>query len=847
MNFRLTAILLSSIIVVGVILLVLTFSGDGDSVPTDVLMEELTALKPEDIDVVELEREDGTKLKFVRPTKDRWDVEWDAATASGGKHHFTARADAGAVGGLVSDLLKAKPTAHPELSTNPAAHGLAPPGLKVTLRQGAERSSTINFGDVTSGGKAVAFVTTSARPNRPLATPRSGVDSLFRSTGGMGKAIDLAKWASDFRVKNVFGDTNSIDTVSSVTLGSKGKTLGLARAGTGWEFTAPSGWGAADLAGDDRTAPPTAITGVSQLINTLTNLQAGSAADFVEAPTKEQLKEHGLEEGNPDVVRVEIVNRNNEKQVAFIGKREAAAPAAPPLPGSPPPSEKVWVRVEGQPGVIRANAPARIGGLAPVIDNPDPLRDRTLLAFDRARIDGIDITGGVTLRNSGNEWKLYGPPTPAEPQPTNAQAVNRILEVLTERRSIRTFLPVSDANFPPNATQAEVKVWADGFEDSADPKTGPKQRDKAQPVTLLFGKSEGDSVFVRRVMPDGAKADFMLPAKLKIGLAATEPVSLVESVKKTRLDLLNASLKSFAPEVANKITVTGTANYELVREDGKDGSASGDRWTYAAPADKKGQVADSGAVTEMLRVLGTTNSVTRFVNEMPDEAALVSYGFAAPKAPAKDAPPSPRLKVVVGLKSETDKERIYEFGTPTADPNFVHARQAGKAAVFTVPRLVHDTFATPDLRDRQIFHFDVAAVTGVELKGWGKSGKITELHAEKGKDGVWVTKSPPTPAGFVLDPAKLTTFLDLLARTRVKSFVPGTATHQHGFGNEKEYLQIVLKSATGPILALNLGAATPDGQAFFGWTAALPQTAPLYTVEAATFRKYKDGIAAFAR
>jgi hypothetical protein len=846
MNFRLTAILLSSILIVGVILLVLTFSGEGESVPGDVLMEELAALKPEDIDVVELEREDGTKLKLVRPVKDRWEVEWDAATTSGGKQHFTARADASTVNELVADLLKARPTKHPELSTNPAAHGLAPPGLKVTLRQGSERSSTINFGDVTSGGKAVAFVTTSARPNRPLATPRSGVDGLFRSTGGMGKAVDLSKWASDFRVKNVFGETNSIDMVSAVTLSSKGKTLGLARAGAGWEFTNPSGWGAADVAGDDRSSPPTAITGVSQLINTLTNLQAGSAADFIEGPTKEQFKEHGLEEGNLDIMRVEVVNRNNEKQIAFIGKREAAAPGAPPSPSGAA-SDKVWVRVEGQPGVVRANAPARIGGLASVIDNPDPLRDRTLLAFDRTRIDGIDIAGGVTLRKTGNEWKLFGPPTPAEPQSTNAQAVNRILEVLTERRTIRTFLPLSDANFPPNSTQVEVKVWADGFEDSTDPKTEPKMRDKAQPVTLLFGKSEGDSVFVRRVMPDGAKADFILPAKVKVGLAATEPVSLVESVKKTRLDLLNPTLKSFSPEVVNRLTVTGTANYELVREESKDSSATSDRWTYAAPADKKGQVADAGAVAEMLRVLGTTNSVTRFVNELPDEAALISYGFNTPKAPAKDAPPSPRLKVVVGLKSEADKERVYEFGTPTADPNFVHARQAGRAAVFTVPRLVHDTFAAPDLRDRHIFHFDIASVTGVELKGWGKSGKVSELHAEKGKDGVWVTKSPPTPAGFELDPAKLTTFLDLLAKTRVKSFVPGTAQPEHGFGNEKEYLQIVLKSATGPILALNLGASTPDGQAYYGWTAALPQSAPLYTVEAATFRKYKDGIAAFAR
>ena len=122
-------------------------------------------------------------------------------------------------------------------------------------------------------------------------------------------------------------------TVSAISIAAKGKTLGLVRSGSGWEFTAPSGWGAADIAGDERAAP-TAITGVSPLINTLTNLQAAGPADFVESPTKEQLKQYGLEEGNPDIVRVEITSRNNEKLVAFIGKKEPATPATPPAPGA---------------------------------------------------------------------------------------------------------------------------------------------------------------------------------------------------------------------------------------------------------------------------------------------------------------------------------------------------------------------------------------------------------------------------------------------------------------------------------------------------------------------------------
>src|SRR5262249_52511238 len=113
----------------------------------------------------------------------------------------------------------------------------------------------------------------------------------------------------------------------------------------------------------------------------------------------------------------------------------------------PPPGGggKVWVRVEGQPGVIRASA-GDLSGLIPVIENPDPLRDRNLLAFDKSRVDGLDITvGGQTtiLRKTGAlpEWKLYGNPAAGDPQTAAGQLVNRILDVLTERdrRTIKSF------------------------------------------------------------------------------------------------------------------------------------------------------------------------------------------------------------------------------------------------------------------------------------------------------------------------------------------------------------------------------------------------------------------------
>src|SRR5436190_15596411 len=107
MNFRLTAILFGAIFVAGVALLVWTFTGD-DRPPTDLLMEEIAGAKPSDIDTVEIEREGGAKLKIVRDAKDK--KQWNIVEP------YPARADADAIEGVISALLKAKPTTYPGTS-----------------------------------------------------------------------------------------------------------------------------------------------------------------------------------------------------------------------------------------------------------------------------------------------------------------------------------------------------------------------------------------------------------------------------------------------------------------------------------------------------------------------------------------------------------------------------------------------------------------------------------------------------------------------------------------------------------------------------------------------------------
>jgi hypothetical protein len=839
MNFRLTATLGIVGLVLVVTLLILTFFSPEDSPSSEgSLFPQLAGMKPEDIDTVEIERENLGTLVFRRVGSQRWTMEWEAKDASGQKVPLKAPADTLTINDIVRELLRAKPIHHPELTSNPALHGLQPAGLTVTLRSG-DISASLGIGDVTSGGRAVAFVMIPNR-NRPLAVNRSVVDPLLADTSKSGRAVDLAKSEGDFRNKNIFPvepfRAEEESTQLKLSLVNQQKSVVLEKSTGGWQFQVPQGWGFADVHGDLQAASGT-FTGVRPLLNALTALRASSKSDFMDLPTADQLKQYGLQSDAPDLIQVQLTTKDKETITVYIGKEDTPEKKTDkkdtPLPSG---DVKRWVRVEGQPGIIRVGG-ANLSGLVSLIQNPDPLRDRNLLTVDRVRIDGLDLSTGVILRKVGTppEWKLFGPPTPMEPQAVNTTAVQRMLDLLCERRIIRSFPPANDANFSGPALQLEIKVWADAFTSTSDAKTEPKLKDNAKPIILKIGKKEGDAVYVRRILPDGSSSDYLLPEKVKLATAGDTLVDLVSTLQKSRLDLLDPSLKTFGSDAVVKLSVSGSIQYELTRSEKPDTGTNKYRWTFAAPDNRKGQSADTETVEELLRLLGTTQSVSRYINETPTEDQLKEYGLA----------PSPQLKVVVHLQSGDDKERTYEFGKATADPGYVFARQGGKAIVFTVPKLLMDRFLTSDLRDKSLLQFDATQVVSVQLKGWGKAGFLTELHFTKSKEGSWAIQSPPTPAGYMLDPAKLQAFLDLLSKTKVKAFLNGMSKPEYGLENDKEYLIITLKFTDGSERVLKLGATTDGGATLYAWSSL--DGGQFLTLDASPFKPYKDSPGSLAR
>src|SRR5262249_50326251 len=147
--------------------------------------------------------------------------------------------------------------------------------------------------------------------------------------------------------------------------------------------------------------------------------------------------------------------------------------------------------------------------------NPGELRNRDLLNPSRRdKIDAIDLTvgsttlklrkvGGGTPLAGGDRWVIYGG---AEPVEAKASEVASLLTTLTRPRAAKEVLAApNDAAFAGPEIKATVKIWHEGIEPPKPDapkldkdKLPPEPTLKGDPIELVFGKKEGDSVFVRK-------------------------------------------------------------------------------------------------------------------------------------------------------------------------------------------------------------------------------------------------------------------------------------------------------------------------------------------------------------
>jgi hypothetical protein len=334
---------------------------------------------------------------------------------------------------------------------------------------------------------------------------------------------------------------------------------------------------------------------------------------------------------------------------------------------------------------------------------------------------------------------------------------------------------------------------------------------KGGPVELVFGKKEGDIVYVRKVA-DGARVDMKLP------------VSELAQVTKTRLDFVDPRLKGFTTQDAIRLAFNrGTTPIELQKNE------TAGTWSYLNPLAKKGKPAGADKVSGLLGLLAALYAEQVVAeNASPDE--LRRHGLNPP-----------RMKATVTLKGDKDNTRVYEIGNETEDKQHVYARQEGRPVLFTIRKDVYTRFATEDLRDPVVYRVDPAKVKRIKLRGWkGLVGPNPLVYLLERKGDGWSAVSPPTPAGFAPDPAKVNALLAAVAAPRAESFVDVGAKPQYGLdvAQNPNGLEITLEAEGGPTRTLVLGNKVGNGPQVYAASSGVP--GEVFTITPAAIQKYTD-------
>jgi hypothetical protein len=788
MNFRLTTFFFGLVVILFAALLVVVLLDDEKKGDSDVLGHLFLdrGLSEKDIDEVVLVR---TEPSEERLTFGKKNGQW--------KQLPDGRVDGMAIDGLVRAVLHAKPFAYKELTENLTLHGLDKPTLKVILKAGAgaENELTVNVGLTVIGDPAVTFVTTST-DKRPMAVRRTELAALFRETATRtdGPAYLTAKWLPEYRPRRLL---MPLDDVQAVKLGVEGKELALARdKGGAWKFVAPAGYGEADDLGDSAPQTPKApFTGVRPLLDYLTTLQAGPE-DYEQKPG-DDLKKFGLDEGNPARFRIELTGKDGQKEVLLLGKiveeKEKENPLAPK-------QTRVYAQRDGDRSVIKLITD-RTESLRQTIANPGELRNKDALPESRrGQIDALDLTVGaatVKLRRVttglGDRWVVYG--DGKEPVEAKPGEVETLLSAISRPRVAREVLTTpNDAAFADAEKKATVKAWYGAVveEPKVDPlklPPEPKLKPDARPIELVFGKREGETVLVRKVV-EGAKTDLKLPD------------AVLAQVTKSRLDFLDPKLKSFNTQFATKLTFNrGAEVIEVTR------ATPTAPWKFVSPAALKDKDAEADVVNALVGILAGL---------APDRVVA--------EPPLPDLKPwsleekAPRMKATVALNDKTDTERVYHFGADVPDKPLVYAQQVGRPFVVTVPREVLNRFLTDDLRDRIVYKLAPANVTKVTIEGWSAlnfqlNGKRERMKyvLEKNASDVWVGTEP---AGFALDPEKVPALLAALASPRAVNYLPGKPEHGTDPATNAEAMVFTIASKGGPPVLLVLGKPAEGGKVF---------------------------------
>jgi hypothetical protein len=788
MNFKTTYILFGILAVVLLLFVFTLWLGPTDTEGTAFVLpsmhKEASPLDPKDITRVEIERTqpNAEKIVFVRDTgSNRWRVV----------EPRDYPANSVVIDALVRQIYNARRDEQADVLNKPAEYGLETPTEVITLIKEAEprREVKLNVGDTSPGtSKPVIYVTSSDR-KEVMAVKKSELDNLKKP---------LAEFRSHDLLSPSTGDIQEF----ALSQRSKDKIVKgpveLKKSGEDrWVYVQPP-YGDAQDKGANPTGNDKPPDNVDTALTDISNLKVEKSEDFIQDDATDLGKYH-LDPTKDDILRIEIertesVNtdekgdkkRETKKLALLVGVGEKVSKDKDQYYAYlDDPKHKDIV-------AISANSVAR---LLKLVDKPDALRDRNLIALGFRKPDAINIQNGYGLL----EFRRSGPPLPSFPggpppaenwklwrgdksYAVDSAAVQALITALTAPNQVEGFVDDSAKRkeLVTDKPDAVVRIWADSLqpEEKKEEKTDekkdekkeepkekkPEPKDKDKPAfTLSFGRLQEKSVAVDRKRDDEkATTVVLVPAKLR------------DQVFEGPLAYLDKQLPHFNTNVfdpmqnVTKLTLTrdGTT-YEISHENTPSsppalGGGGGGTWKIDKPLDFAGRTADKMTIQTILAALNNLRAVKIEADKVPDAAKLAEWGLD-----------KPQLKAAVTMTQDGKPKTFdFDFGKETGDKSGVYVRTSLQDMIVVVGANVAADLKR-ELQDPTVFHFDTGKVQEVKLTGWIALQKPLGINTPKTltfkrtKDG-W--ESEPKDS-FKLDKARLEDFLKNLADLKAVRFV----------------------------------------------------------------------------
>jgi hypothetical protein len=851
MNFKTTYILFGILALVLLLFVFTLWLGPSDTEQTAYVLpsmhKEGSPLEPKDITRVEIERTqpNAEKIVFVRDAgSNRWRIV----------EPRDYPANSVAIDALVRQIYNARRDEQADVLNKPEQYGLATPAEVITLIKEAEprREVKLNVGDTSPGtSKAVIYVTSSDR-KEVMAVKKSELDNL-------------KKPLADFRSHDLLSPSTGDIQEFALSQRSKDKLVKgpveLKKSGEErWVYVQPP-YGDAQDKGANPASNDKPPDNVDTALTDISNLKVENTQDFIQDDATDLGKYH-LDPAKDDILRIEVervesINtdekgekkRETKKIALLVGVGEKVSKDKDQYYAYlDDPKHKDIV-------AISANSVAR---LLKLVDKPEALRDRNLIALGFRKPDAINIQNGYGLL----EFRRSGPPAPSfpgGPPPTetwklwrgdksyavDSAAVQALITALTTPNQVEGFVddPAKRKELVPDKPDAVVRIWADSLqpeekkeekkdEKKEEPKEKkPEPKDKDKPAfTLSFGRLQEKSAAVDRKRDDEKTSTVVLvPAKVR-DQVFEGPLAYLDK----QLPHFNANVFDPMQNVTKLMLTRDGATYEISHENKPDAP-----WKIERPLDFAGRTADKTAIQTILAALNNLRAVKIESDKSPEAAKLAEWGLD-----------KPQLKAVVTMMQDgKPKSFDFDFGKEASDKSGVYVRTSLQDMVIVVAANVANDLKR-ELQDPTVFHFDAAKVQEVKLTGWITLQKPLGINTPKvltfkrAKDG-W--ESEPKDS-FKLDKTRLEDFLKNLADLKAVRFVAHKAkpTPDQELDVDKGALLVEL-TVSGDKAPRKLSLTVGKLDAAFGYFAISDQLpGDIFDVRKDLFDKVKEKPAYFS-